>query len=146
MKHQPSPTCYGKSSCYFNGIKNFNLVISSFIFTNYFGTRISKTFLCHSEKVMAHLACRGIITSNAFVIQIMILDSMFPPAKAKSHEQAPECQSSEIVIPLERSTLLPKNYKYVSQASSNILFFLILLVEGVYFKVTVSKEHCIKDH
>lgn len=78
-------------------------MISSFIFTSYFGTRISKTFLCHSEKVVARLACGGIITTNASVMQIIILDSMFPPAKAKSREQAPECRSSETVIPLERS-------------------------------------------
>lgn len=77
--------------CYLSKIKNSSPVISSFTFANYFGTEISKPFLCHNKNLMAHLACRGIITTNIFAMQIMILNSMFPQAKAKRRKQTDDC-------------------------------------------------------
>lgn len=77
--------------CYLSKIKNSSPVISSFTFANYFGTEISKPFSCHNKNVMAHLACRGIITTNIFAMQIVILNSMFPQAKAKRRKQTDDC-------------------------------------------------------
>jgi len=65
-------------------------VISSFIFANYLGTEISKTFLCHNKKLMVHLACRGINTTNIFVKQLMILDS--------THDQKPKWASRLMTV------------------------------------------------
>lgn len=66
-------------------------VISFFIFVSYFATEISKTILCHNKKVTDHLACRGIITTNIFAMQIIILDSMFAWAKVKMSKEADDC-------------------------------------------------------